>query len=155
MVDTQTPPSTEQPKTVTLDLPMVSIQLHKPEMKLPHVPLPHISKQEMGHAVDIAKSFLPPPERIAYYGALGALAVFGVVEWPVAAAIGMGAVIAQRARRDGDGHRDEDRAPAKPPERRQETATKAATAATAKRKAAAVKDTMNRQKDAVERSRTS
>ncbi|MGI5268168.1 hypothetical protein ACQEUU_03340 [Nonomuraea sp. CA-218870] len=152
MADTST-----EPKKVTLDLPLVSIQLHRPEMRMPHVPLPHISKQEMGHAVDIAKSFLPQPERVAYYGALGALTVFGVVEWPVAAAISVGTVIAQRAR--GNGHNGD--APgkhaAKEPVRKQETATKAATkaaaAAAAKRKATTVRNTMQRQKDAVERAR--
>lgn len=146
MADTQTQPKEER-RQVTLALPMMSIQLHKPEMpsiSMPHIPLPHISKQEMGHAVDVAKSILPPPERVAYYGALGALAVFGVVEWPVAAAIGMGTVIAQRARRNGngDGARPMSREPVTPkpaekgPERRRTTASKAAEAATAKRKEA-------------------
>jgi hypothetical protein len=48
--------------------------------------------------VDIAKTFLPPPERLIYYGGLGALAMLGFIEWPVAAAIGAGTMIAQRAR---------------------------------------------------------
>ena len=65
---------------------------------MPHVPMPHVNRQEVGQAVDTAKSFLPPPERIAYYGGLGALAVAGLIEWPVAAAIGVGILIAQRAR---------------------------------------------------------
>ncbi|GAA4521627.1 MULTISPECIES: hypothetical protein [Nonomuraea] len=159
MADTQTQPSTAQDKKVTLDLPMMSIQLHKPDMKLPHVPMPHISKQEMGHAVDVAKSILPPPERVAYYGALGALAVFGVVEWPVAAAIGVGTVIAQRARGNGNGKPTSARKPEKPKqnemETRQKTASKAAEAATAKNKAAAVKNALTRQKEAVERTRPS
>ena len=61
MADTQTQPKEER-RQVTLALPMMSIQLHKPEMpsiSMPHIPLPHISKQEMGHAVDVAKSILP------------------------------------------------------------------------------------------------
>ena len=78
---------------LTLNLPMLSIQVHPPR---PH--LPRVSRQELGHAVDIARSFLPPRERLAYYGGLGALAAFGVIEWPVAAAIGAGTIIAQRAR---------------------------------------------------------
>ena len=57
---------------------------------MPHVPMPHISKQEFGHYVDVARTILPPPERVAYYGALGAMAIFGAIEWPVAAAIGVG-----------------------------------------------------------------
>ncbi|WP_433356660.1 hypothetical protein ACQP25_21020 [Microtetraspora malaysiensis] len=80
----------------TLNLPMVSLQFHRPHM--PHVEMPHMSRQEVGHAVDVARSFLPPPERVIYYGGLGALAVFGVLEWPVAAAIGVGTMLAQRGR---------------------------------------------------------
>ncbi|MEV0195360.1 hypothetical protein [Nonomuraea sp. NPDC050691] len=87
----------------TLDLPMMTIEVRPPQVRmpripLPHVPLPKISRQEVGHAADVARAMLPPPERVAYYGALGALAVMGVIEWPVAAAIGAGAIIAQRAR---------------------------------------------------------
>ncbi|WP_188190336.1 hypothetical protein [Nonomuraea sp. SYSU D8015] len=94
------------PKRLSLDLPMVSIEVRRPEVSLPnirmpHIGMPHLSRQEVGHYMDVARTFMPPPERIAYYGALGALAVFGVVEWPVAAAIGAGTVIAQRARRQG------------------------------------------------------
>ncbi|GAA3202052.1 hypothetical protein [Nonomuraea roseoviolacea] len=87
----------------TLDLPMMTIEVRPPRVRMPRIPLPHvpvprISRQEMGHAADVARAMLPPPERVAYYGALGALAVMGVIEWPVAAAIGAGAIIAQRAR---------------------------------------------------------
>jgi hypothetical protein len=98
-----------RPNQFTLDLPMLTIQIRRPELRMPHVemphvemprvPMPHIGKQEIGHYVDVARTFIPPPERVAYYGALGALAVFGVVDWPVAAAIGAGTIIAQRGRR--------------------------------------------------------
>ncbi|GAA4221984.1 hypothetical protein GCM10023075_11950 [Streptosporangium album] len=71
------------------------------QFRPPHLHLPHINRQEAGQAVDAAKSFLPPPERMVYYGGLGALAVAGLIEWPVAAAIGVGTMIAQRARRQG------------------------------------------------------
>ncbi|MER7499007.1 hypothetical protein AB0L05_07565 [Nonomuraea pusilla] len=81
------------PRELSLDLPMISVRLRAPDIRLPRM-----SRQEMGHAADIARSFLPAPERLAYYGALGALAAFGVLEWPVAAAIGAGTVIAQRGR---------------------------------------------------------
>ncbi|MEU0516929.1 hypothetical protein [Streptosporangium sp. NPDC006007] len=69
------------------------------QLRPPHLHLPHVNRQEAGQAVDVAKSFLPPAERMAYYGGLGALAVVGLIEWPVAAAIGIGTMIAQRARR--------------------------------------------------------
>ncbi len=83
---------------MSLDLPFISLQVQAPEMKMPHVEMPGINRAELGHAVDIAKTFLPPPERLVYYGGLGALAVLGFIEWPVAAAIGAGTMIAQRAR---------------------------------------------------------
>lgn len=87
-------------RELTLELPMVTVRIHPPELRLPRprVAMPRVNRQEVGHAVDVARSLLPPPERVAYYGALGALAVAGVIEWPVAAAIGAGTVIAQRAR---------------------------------------------------------
>src|SRR5690606_13760273 len=64
----------------------------------PHMPsLPHIDRREIGHAMHVTRSFLPPPERLLYYGGLGALAMLGAIEWPVAAAIGIGTIVAQRA----------------------------------------------------------
>lgn len=39
---------------------------------------------------------LPPPERLVYYAGLGLLAVFEVVEWPVALVIGIGHVLADQ-----------------------------------------------------------
>ncbi|MER5420636.1 hypothetical protein [Streptosporangium roseum] len=80
----------------TLNLPMMTVQFRPPRLHLPH--LPHVNRQEAGHAVDVARSLLPPPERLIYYGGLGALVVVGAIEWPVAAAIGVGTLVAQRAR---------------------------------------------------------
>ncbi|HEV7829364.1 MAG TPA: hypothetical protein VGP04_11030 [Pseudonocardiaceae bacterium] len=42
------------------------------------------------------RSWLPTPRRAAYYGSLAALAAFSVIDWPVAAAIGIGTEIARR-----------------------------------------------------------
>ncbi|ETK37461.1 hypothetical protein [Microbispora sp. ATCC PTA-5024] len=81
-----------------LSLPFLRIQVRPPDMHLPHVGLPKMNRRDMGHAVDIARTFLPPPERIVYYGGLGALAAIGLLDWPVAAAIGAGTMIAQRTR---------------------------------------------------------
>jgi len=39
------------------------------------------------------KVSLPPPEQLAFYGALGALAAVSVIDWPVALAIGVGAAV--------------------------------------------------------------
>ena len=39
---------------------------------------------------------LPPPQQLAWLGGLATLAVVGVLEWPVAAAIGIGHVLSQQ-----------------------------------------------------------
>ncbi|MFC0864470.1 hypothetical protein ACFHYQ_19445 [Sphaerimonospora cavernae] len=96
---TATPAAAEEPgRQFNLNLPFVRIQVRPPELHLPHIGLPHVSRHDVGQAVDIARTFLPPPERLAYYGGLGALAVLGLIDWPVAAAIGAGTLIAQRTR---------------------------------------------------------
>ncbi|HLI36954.1 MAG TPA: hypothetical protein VKV80_06385 [Streptosporangiaceae bacterium] len=44
------------------------------------------------------------PERVLWYGGLGALAAFGVIDWPVAAVVGAGTYVARRmARREAAG----------------------------------------------------
>ena len=37
----------------------------------------------------------PRPEQLAYYGVLGALAAFELIEWPIALVIGAGHLLAQ------------------------------------------------------------
>ncbi|MBP2703802.1 hypothetical protein JOL79_08290 [Microbispora sp. RL4-1S] len=101
-----TTPSTAKPSgmgqekaaMLALNLPFLKIQVRPPEMHMPHMHMPRVHRRDVGNAVDIARTFLPPPERIMYYGGLGALAALGLIEWPVAAAIGAGTMIAQRAR---------------------------------------------------------
>jgi len=39
---------------------------------------------------------LPPPETLAWFGGLATLAALGLLEWPVAAAIGAGHLLAQQ-----------------------------------------------------------
>jgi hypothetical protein len=46
---------------------------------------------------------LPPREQLAYYGGLGVMAAFGVISWPVAAAIGVGIAVARHARGAANG----------------------------------------------------
>jgi hypothetical protein len=125
-------------KELSLDLPLLSIKVRPPDLRMPHVEMPHlemprISRQEVGHAVDVARTLLPPPERIAYYGALGVLAAFGVLEWPVAAAIGAGTLIARRGweGRSGSPARRTQRSPAAERPRTATTATAASKRATA------------------------
>ncbi|GLX99377.1 hypothetical protein [Herbidospora sp. NBRC 101105] len=82
----------EHDDMLTLNLPMVSLQVHQP-----HMHLPHMDKGQAGHAMRrAAKS--TSAQQVVYYGGLGALAAVGVIEWPIAAAIGVGTLIAARAK---------------------------------------------------------
>jgi hypothetical protein len=58
----------------------------------PRVPLPSQHTIIVGavRAADAVRDRIPARQDLIYYGGLGALAAFGVVEWPVAAAIGAG-----------------------------------------------------------------
>ena len=48
-------------------------------------------------AAQALRANLPPTERLLYYGGLGVMATVGVLEWPVAAAVGVGFWLAGRA----------------------------------------------------------
>ncbi|GGL17670.1 hypothetical protein [Planomonospora parontospora] len=79
---------------LTLTLPMITLEFRPPQ----------VGGREVGRVVGAARALLPAlpsRERLAYYGGLGALAAFGLIEWPVAAAIGVGTVIARRSRNGG------------------------------------------------------
>jgi hypothetical protein len=39
---------------------------------------------------------VPPPDQLAFFGVLGMLAALGAIEWPVAAAIGVGQIVVAR-----------------------------------------------------------
>lgn len=75
---------------VNVPLPVLT-----PHLKTVHVPTPGMTYVE--DAGRIVAAYLPPPGRLAFYGGLGIAAVAGVLDWPVAAAIGVGTVVARRA----------------------------------------------------------
>jgi hypothetical protein len=79
------------PRTATVNLPFVTAQFRAPDL---HLPKP--KAQEIGAALHTARSFLPPPRQALYYGGLALMAALEVVEWPVAAAIGVGTALAGR-----------------------------------------------------------
>jgi hypothetical protein len=66
-------------------------------MKVMHIPMPGINY--VGDAGRLMAGYLPPPERLAFYGGLGLAAVLGAIDWPVATAIGLGTIIARRTGR--------------------------------------------------------
>jgi hypothetical protein len=81
-----------QPKgarSATLTLPFVTAQFRAPEL---HVP----SRKEIGDAARGAQSMLPSRSSMLFYGGLAVTAVVGAIEWPVAAAIGVGTALASR-----------------------------------------------------------
>lgn len=83
-------PSAAQPAKhgTIVQLPFVTAEFHRPDVQLP---------QDVEGAIGAVRKNLPPPEQLVYYGGLAALAVFSVIEWPVAAAIGVGTAVAQHA----------------------------------------------------------
>jgi hypothetical protein len=115
----------EEHRTATVPVPVITphVTVHKV-----HVPTPR--RLPSGHeVVDAGKavtSVLPPPDRLAYYAGLGALAVFGVMEWPVAAAIGVGVAVAKRAGGPGEQRPEEQKAKQEEPqqEKKEEKAEK-------------------------------
>jgi hypothetical protein len=74
-------------------VPHVSV----PRPSLPHVSAPHLPSRrevvDLGHGVS---GFLPPRDQLALYGGLGAAAALGVLDWPVAIAVGAGTAVARR-----------------------------------------------------------
>ncbi|MCW2880586.1 MAG: hypothetical protein JWQ95_4686 [Sphaerisporangium sp.] len=44
----------------------------------------------------IGKVVLPPPDRLAFYAALGLLTAFEIIEWPLALVIGLGHFLAEQ-----------------------------------------------------------
>lgn len=76
--------------SVTVELPGVTAEFHRPDVHIP-------DRDEVTFAVNTVRGYLPSPARVVYYSGLGVLTLLEVIEWPVAAAIGMGVVFAQRA----------------------------------------------------------
>ena len=46
----------------------------------------------------VGKVSVPPPEQLAYYGGLALLAVFEIIDWPVAVAVAAGHLMASNHR---------------------------------------------------------
>ncbi len=90
----RTVPTAETGHGVTIPVPIVT-----PHLKVLHPSVPGTSS--IGHAGRSMARRIPPPGRLAFYGGLGAAATFGVIDWPVALAIGVGLAIAGRARAAG------------------------------------------------------
>ena len=99
-----------------MNLPGVSAEFRAPDLHLPTprevaraiptprevvqaMPTPH----EVVRAAGAAATLLPPRDKLLYYGGLGVAAAVGVIEWPVAVAVGAGVALVDRSRRAGSG----------------------------------------------------
>ncbi|HEX6871035.1 MAG TPA: hypothetical protein VF163_08055 [Micromonosporaceae bacterium] len=78
-----------------MELPLTHIQV--PVMRL-HAPSAHRVRGQVRWAAQAVRANLPSTDRLLYYGGLGALVAFGVLEWPVAAAVGAGVWLSARVR---------------------------------------------------------
>lgn len=79
----------EGQRSATVNLPFVTAQFRVPDVHPP-------SREDIGAAARGARSMLPPTKSMLFFGGLAATAVVGVLEWPVAAAIGIGSALASR-----------------------------------------------------------
>lgn len=85
---------------ITIPVVTPEFKIHKLRIPVPRVP--KVNKEEVSSAGRTAAGYLPPKDQFVYYAGLGALAAFGVIEWPVAAAIGVGTAIARRPLQGGE-----------------------------------------------------
>jgi hypothetical protein len=85
-----------QSRRGTVNLPFVTAQFHKPNLRIPrpNLRVPRPNRAEMGAALHTARGYLPSPKTALYYGGLVVLVGLEAIEWPVAAAIGVGTAIA-------------------------------------------------------------
>ncbi|CAM00752.1 hypothetical protein A8924_1827 [Saccharopolyspora erythraea NRRL 2338] len=81
--------ATKQRKSTTVEMPGVTAEVHQPDHYIP-------TRDDLAGAANAVRSYLPSGRTMAFYGGLGALAAFSMIEWPVAAAIGLGVAVAQR-----------------------------------------------------------
>lgn len=77
-------------------VPLVNVRV--PVLRA-HVPGGDMARQQTVWAAQAVRSYLPPMDRMLYYGGVGVAAVVGALEWPVAVAAGAGVWVASRARR--------------------------------------------------------
>ena len=76
-------------RTATINLPFVTAVFRVPDVHAP-------TREDLDAAARGVWSMLPSGKSALFYGGLAATAVAGVIEWPVAAAIGIGSALASR-----------------------------------------------------------
>jgi hypothetical protein len=79
-----------------IPVPYVTAEFHTRKVQLPGIPgMP--SRKDLSSAVETVRDQLPSRDQMLFYGGLGAAAAFSLIEWPVAAAIGIGNALIQRS----------------------------------------------------------
>jgi hypothetical protein len=81
-------------RSATVNLPFMTAQFRAPDLHLPD------RGQLAGAARDVRSLLVPSKRSALFYGALTATALVGAIEWPVAAAIGVGTALASRGAAD-------------------------------------------------------
>jgi hypothetical protein len=87
-------------RSATLDLPLMRMQFRVPELHAP-------TRKDLDSVARGAWSMLPSGRSMLLFGGLAATAVAGVIEWPVAVAIGVGSALASRGAAGPEPQRDE------------------------------------------------
>ncbi|MDI2028008.1 hypothetical protein QFW96_05280 [Saccharopolyspora sp. TS4A08] len=77
----------------SIPVPYVTASWHTTRIPLPEMP----GRDNLASTVTAVRSNLPSPEQMLFYGGLTAAAALSVIEWPVAAAIGIGAAVMRRS----------------------------------------------------------
>lgn len=89
----------EGKRSATIDLPFMTARFRIPDIHMPELRVPEVhppTREDLDSAGRKALSVLPPPKTLLFFGGLAATAVIGAIEWPVAAAIGIGSALAGR-----------------------------------------------------------
>jgi hypothetical protein len=71
--------------------------LRLPRLRLPHLPVPRMPMPPMPPLPSMPRIDMNERAgKVMWYGGLAALAVLGVIEWPVAAVVAAGSYVAER-----------------------------------------------------------
>ena len=93
-----TPQQPSNSSGASIPVPYVTAQLHTTHIPLPEIP----GRNEVASTVTAVRGALPSRDQLLFYSGLVAAAALSVIEWPVAAAIGIGAAVVRRNAHQGD-----------------------------------------------------
>jgi hypothetical protein len=82
-------------------VPMLTVGVRRVHLPAPGAVMAGALNGAAGVSDAVRDRIMPDRQTMLYYGGLGAMAAFGVLSWPAAAAIGAGVWVAERARGAG------------------------------------------------------